>query len=144
MSTSVRSNYHHGDLRSALLDAAMEMVANEGRGVVLYMRGHEGRGIGIDEKLRAYTLQDQGLDTVEANLALGLPVDSRDYRAAAAMLQALGVRQVRLLSNNPRKLAALDAAGLEVVERVALATEAQADNRRYLDAKRTRLGHWLP
>ncbi len=126
------------------LDQALQRIQAEGVGVLLYLRGHEGRGIGLGHKLSAYRLQEQGLDTVEANLALGLPVDSRDYRAAAAMLQALGVRQVRLLSNNPRKLAALDAAGLEVVERVALATEAQADNRRYLDAKRTRLGHWLP
>lgn len=121
------------------------------RPVYLYDNLHHQRALLFDRYLTRHFSQDpfmqaqeQGLDTVEANLALGLPVDSRDYRAAAAMLQALGVRQVRLLSNNPRKLAALDAAGLEVVERVALATEAQADNRRYLDAKRTRLGHWLP
>lgn len=140
-----------GDLLGSLrcdcgeqLDLALRRIQAAGGGVLLYLRGHEGRGIGLGHKLRAYQLQDQGRDTVEANLALGLPVDARDYQAAAAMLHQLGMRRLRLLSNNPRKLAALEAAGLEVVERVPLSIAPRAENQRYLQTKRDKLGHWLP
>jgi 3,4-dihydroxy 2-butanone 4-phosphate synthase/GTP cyclohydrolase II len=125
------------------LEQAMQRVAAEGRGVVLYLRGHEGRGIGLAHKLRAYALQEQGFDTVEANLQLGFPADARDYGPAAVMLRALGVGRVRLLTNNPDKVAALEEAGLEVVERVPLLDEPTSENARYLRTKQERLGHLL-
>jgi 3,4-dihydroxy 2-butanone 4-phosphate synthase/GTP cyclohydrolase II len=125
------------------LQASLRTIAEAGRGVVVYLRGHEGRGIGLASKLRAYALQDQGLDTVDANVRLGLPVDAREYAAAADMLHALGVQQVRLLTNNPGKCSALVAHGLEVVERVPLLTVPTLDNLRYLRTKQTRLGHLL-
>jgi len=125
------------------LQASLQAVARAGRGVVVYLRGHEGRGIGLASKLRAYALQDQGLDTVEANLRLGLPVDARDYAAAAEILRHLGVQRIRLLTNNPRKCSALAACGLDVVERVPLLTEPTADNLRYLRTKQLRMGHLL-
>jgi 3,4-dihydroxy 2-butanone 4-phosphate synthase / GTP cyclohydrolase II len=125
------------------LAQAIERVAEEGRGVVLYMRGHEGRGIGLAHKLRAYALQEQGFDTVEANLELGFPADARDYAPASAILRALGVTRLRLLTNNPEKVAALERAGLEVVERVPLLDEPTAENARYLRTKQERLGHLL-
>ena len=135
-----------GSLRcdcGAQLAQAIEQVAEEGRGVVLYLRGHEGRGIGLAHKLRAYALQEQGYDTVEANLELGFPADARDYSAAAAMLLGMGIRRVRLLTNNPHKVAALERAGVEVVERVPLVDAPQAENLRYLRTKQARLGHLL-
>src|SRR6266568_3817145 len=125
----------------AQLDAAMAAVAAEGRGVVCYLRGHEGRGIGLLSKLRAYLLQDGGADTVDANLELGLPADARDYSIGAQILADLGVRSVRLLTNNPAKVAGLAACGIEVTGMVPLPVEPTRENLRYLTAKRDRLGH---
>ncbi len=125
------------------LDAAMAMVAREGRGVVLYMRGHEGRGIGLLHKLQAYQLQDAGEDTVDANLKLGLPADARDYGIGAQILVDLGVRSMRLLTNNPAKRVGLDGYGLQIIERVPLPVRANAENIRYLMTKRDRMGHDL-
>lgn len=126
------------------LDAALESVVAAGHGVVVYVRGHEGRGIGLAAKLRAYTLQDDGLDTVEANLALGLPADNRDYAVAAGMLSDLGVDNVRLLTNNPAKRAGLEEYGIGVHTSVGLVIRPTRENARYLTAKRRRLGHLLP
>jgi 3,4-dihydroxy 2-butanone 4-phosphate synthase/GTP cyclohydrolase II len=132
-----------GSLRcdcGAQLEAAMSLIAAEGRGVVLYLRGHEGRGIGLLSKLRAYQLQDHGSDTVDANLELGLPVDARDYSIGAEILHDLGVRSARLLTNNPAKVEGLVRYGLEVT-RVPLPVPVTVHNLRYLAAKRDRLGH---
>jgi 3,4-dihydroxy 2-butanone 4-phosphate synthase/GTP cyclohydrolase II len=126
------------------LDAALDAVGMEGRGVVLYVRGHEGRGIGIMHKLQAYQLQDDGADTLDANLALGLPADARDYGTGAQILVDLGVRTMRLLTNNPTKRAGLEGYGLEIVERVPLPVRATPENLRYLTTKRDRFGHDLP
>ncbi len=127
----------------AQLAAAMAAIAAEGRGVVLYLRGHEGRGIGLLSKLRAYQLQDNGADTVDANLELGLPADAREYSTGAQMLADLGVRSLRLLTNNPDKVRGLSGFGIEVTGRVPLPVAATPDNLRYLIAKRDRLGHQL-
>lgn len=126
------------------LAAALRAIVAEGRGILVYLQGHEGRGIGLLAKLRAMKLQEGGLDTVEANIALGLPVDARDYGVAAEMLQDLGVRSVRLLSNNPRKREALLRYGIAVTEQVPLLMTPRAENIRYLRAKRERLDHDLP
>ena len=126
------------------LDAALAAVAAEGRGVVLYVRGHEGRGIGLMHKLQAYQLQDKGSDTLDANLALGLPADARDYGTGAQILVDLGIRSMRLLSNNPGKRVGLEGYGLEIVGRVPLPTLATPENLRYLRTKRDRMGHDLP
>ncbi len=126
------------------LDAAMAAVAAEDRGVVLYMRGHEGRGIGLVHKLQAYQLQDSGADTVDANLELGLPADARDYGTGAQILADLGVVSMRLLTNNPAKRAGLEGYGLQVLGRVALPVLATTHNLRYLRTKRDRMGHDLP
>jgi 3,4-dihydroxy 2-butanone 4-phosphate synthase / GTP cyclohydrolase II len=126
------------------LQAALAAVAAEGRGVVLYMRGHEGRGIGLVHKLQAYQLQDGGADTVDANLELGLPADARDYGTGAQILADLGVRTLRLLSNNPAKRVALEGFGLQVLARVPLQVNATSHNLRYLETKRDRMGHDLP
>ncbi|MEU5208427.1 GTP cyclohydrolase II [Streptomyces sp. NPDC020742] len=126
------------------LSAALRAIVAAGSGVLVYLQGHEGRGIGLLAKLRAMRLQEDGLDTVEANLALGLPVDAREYRVAAEMLQDLGVDSVRLLSNNPRKRAALLRHGVDVEEQVPLLMQPRAENIRYLRAKRERLDHDLP
>jgi 3,4-dihydroxy 2-butanone 4-phosphate synthase/GTP cyclohydrolase II len=125
------------------LEAAMAAIAAEGRGVVLYLRGHEGRGIGLLAKLRAYQMQDNGHDTVDANVELGLPVDAREYVNAAQMLADLGVRSIRVLTNNPAKVAGLDGFGVEVRGRVPLPVVVTEHNRRYLTAKRDRLGHQI-
>jgi 3,4-dihydroxy 2-butanone 4-phosphate synthase/GTP cyclohydrolase II len=125
------------------LDAALAAVASEGRGVVLYMRGHEGRGIGLMHKLQAYQLQDAGQDTVDANLTLGLAADSRDYGTGAQILVDLGVTSMRLLTNNPAKRAGLDGYGLHITERVAMPVRATPENIRYLRTKRDRMGHQL-
>jgi 3,4-dihydroxy 2-butanone 4-phosphate synthase/GTP cyclohydrolase II len=125
------------------LHAALQRVAEEGRGVVLYVRGHEGRGIGLLDKLRAYQLQDEGADTVDANLRLGLPADARDYGTGAQILYHLGVRTMRLLTNNPAKRAGLEGYGLEVVGRVPLPSRPHPENVRYLRTKRDRMGHLL-
>jgi 3,4-dihydroxy 2-butanone 4-phosphate synthase/GTP cyclohydrolase II len=126
------------------LDAALAAVAAEGRGVVVYVRGHEGRGIGLLHKLRAYELQDNGHDTVDANLELGLPADARDYGTGAQILADLGVRSMRLLTNNPAKRAGLEGYGLRVIGRVQLPVSATSHNVRYLETKRDRMGHELP
>ena len=125
------------------LRGSFERIAAEGLGVVLYLRGHEGRGIGLAHKLRAYTLQDQGHDTVDANIQLGQPVDSRKYGTGAQILVDLGLTTMRLLTNNPEKRAGLDGYGLEIVERVPLLTTPNAENIRYLRTKQQRLGHLL-
>ena len=125
------------------LDAAMAAVAAEGRGVICYLRGHEGRGIGLLSKLRAYQLQDGGADTVDANLELGLPVDARDYSVGAQILADLGVRSVRLLTNNPAKVTGLAESGLEVTGMIRLPAVPTRENLRYLIAKRDRFGHQI-
>jgi 3,4-dihydroxy 2-butanone 4-phosphate synthase/GTP cyclohydrolase II len=125
------------------LDAAMSLIAAEGRGVVLYLRGHEGRGIGLLRKLHAYELQDGGADTIDANLELGLPADARDYGTGAQVLVDLGVRSMRLLTNNPAKRAGLEGWGLRINGRVPLPTHSNPDNLRYLTTKRDRMGHDL-
>nr|WP_225953596.1 bifunctional 3,4-dihydroxy-2-butanone-4-phosphate synthase/GTP cyclohydrolase II [Kibdelosporangium phytohabitans] len=125
------------------LDAALEAVASEGRGIVLYMRGHEGRGIGLMHKLQAYQLQDNGADTVDANLALGVPADARDYGTGAQILSDLGVKTMRLLTNNPAKRVGLEGYGLTVVDRVPLSVWPNPENLRYLRTKRDRMGHEL-
>ncbi len=135
-----------GSLRcdcGAQLHAAMDMIADEGRGVVLYIRHQEGRGIGLLDKLHAYNLQDTGLDTVEANEALGHPADKRDYGIGSQILYDLGVRKIRLLTNNPKKIYGLEGFGLEVVERVPIRIESNPHNERYLHTKREKLGHLL-
>lgn len=125
------------------LDAALAAVAAEGRGVVLYVRGHEGRGIGLMHKLQAYQLQDAGADTVDANLALGMPADARDYGTGAQILVDLGVRSMRLLTNNPAKRAGLEGYGLTISGRVPLPVRPNPENLRYLRTKRDRMGHDL-
>jgi 3,4-dihydroxy 2-butanone 4-phosphate synthase/GTP cyclohydrolase II len=125
------------------LQAALDTIQRDG-GVVVYLRGHEGRGIGLINKLRAYRLQEDGLDTLDANLALGLPADARDYGAAVGILHDLGVKSVRLLSNNPEKKRQLEERGVVVSELVPLVVGVGADNEGYLDAKRDRMGHALP
>ncbi len=125
------------------LQAALAAVAQEGRGIVLYIRGHEGRGIGLLHKLQAYQLQDRGIDTVDANLDLGLPADARDYGTGAQILVDLGVHTMRLLTNNPAKRAGLEGYGLQVTGRVPLPSHVTAENLAYLRAKRDRMGHLL-
>ncbi|MGV9597669.1 bifunctional 3,4-dihydroxy-2-butanone-4-phosphate synthase/GTP cyclohydrolase II [Streptosporangium sandarakinum] len=123
------------------LDNAMSMIAEEGRGVIVYLRGHEGRGIGLLAKLRAYSLQDTGSDTVDANLELGLPVDAREFSNAGQILSDLGVKSVRLLTNNPAKLRGMDGYGVKVLGREPMPVAMNPYNERYLTAKRDRLGH---
>ncbi|WP_354684367.1 GTP cyclohydrolase II [Cupriavidus necator] len=125
------------------LELAMQKIAAEGRGILLYLRGHEGRGIGLAEKIRAYRLQDGGLDTVDANLALGQAIDARNYAFAADLLHQWEVRSVRLMSNNPLKAAALEKAGIKVVEQMRHIVPSNAENEKYLATKRTRMGHLL-
>jgi len=126
------------------LEEALQRVAEEGRGVVIYLRGHEGRGIGLLAKLQAYQLQDGGRDTVDANLDLGLPADARHYGAATQILRDLGVGSVRLLTNNPDKTSSLESYGVPVAERVALTPRPNDHNLAYLRTKRDRMGHDLP
>ncbi|MEU5279165.1 GTP cyclohydrolase II [Streptomyces asoensis] len=126
------------------LASALRAVVTEGRGVVVYLRGHEGRGIGLLGKLQAMALQAEGLDTVEANVALGFPVDARDYKVAADILRDLGVDSVRLMSNNPRKREALVDNGIRVAEEVPLLIEPCENNITYLRTKRERMDHRLP
>jgi 3,4-dihydroxy 2-butanone 4-phosphate synthase/GTP cyclohydrolase II len=124
------------------LHASMAMIAKEGRGVVVYMR-QEGRGIGLHNKLRAYALQDTGMDTVEANEALGFPADRRDYGIGMQILLDLGLKDVRFLTNNPAKRAGLEGYGLRLVERLPIVIKPNEHNIRYLETKRTKLGHDL-
>ncbi len=126
----------------AQLRRAMAIVAEAGRGVVLYIH-QEGRGIGLTNKLKAYALQEQGLDTVEANLALGFGPDLRDYGIGAQILVDLGLKDLRLLTNNPRKIVGLEGYGLRVIERVPIEVSPHPDNAKYLESKRDKLGHWL-
>jgi GTP cyclohydrolase II len=128
----------------AQLESALQAVVAEGSGIVVYLRGHEGRGIGLLGKLRAMALQAEGLDTVEANVALGFPVDARDYKVAADILRDLGVESVRLMSNNPRKREALTDNGIRVAEEVPLLIEPCENNITYLRTKRERMDHRLP
>jgi 3,4-dihydroxy 2-butanone 4-phosphate synthase/GTP cyclohydrolase II len=125
------------------LQAALARIGESESGVLIYLNGHEGRGVGLANKIRAYALQDEGLDTVEANAALGFADDLRDYAVAAQILKALGLARVRLLSNNPRKTAGLAGYGVEVIEEIALTPPANPHNRGYLAAKRDKLGHRL-
>ena len=125
------------------LDASLAAVAREGRGIVLYIRGQEGRGIGLMHKLQAYQLQDHGSDTLDANLELGLPADARDYGTGAQILVDLGVHSMRLLTNNPAKRAGLEGYGLRIIGRVPLPVHANPENLRYLQTKRDRMGHDL-
>ena len=125
------------------LDASLRLIAEAGHGVVVYLRGHEGRGIGLSHKLRAYQLQDAGLDTVDANVRLGFPVDMRDYGAALAILADLGVFRLRMMTNNPDKVTRLSLPPFEVVERVPLLTSPDEESRRYLETKRDRMGHYF-
>jgi 3,4-dihydroxy 2-butanone 4-phosphate synthase/GTP cyclohydrolase II len=148
--TRVHSECLTGDVFGSLrcdcggqLDRAMELIGREGRGVILYVRGHEGRAIGITHKLRAYALQDRGRDTVEANIELGFPADQRDYGIGAQILYDLGVRSMRLLTNNPEKRAGLEGHGLAISERLPLQTDPTPQNVGYLRAKREKLGHLL-
>ncbi|MCL4521574.1 MAG: bifunctional 3,4-dihydroxy-2-butanone-4-phosphate synthase/GTP cyclohydrolase II [Firmicutes bacterium] len=124
------------------LEQALDLIASQGRGVLVYLR-QEGRGIGLANKIRSYALQDRGFDTVSANLALGFPADLRDYGIGARILLDLGIRRVRLLTNNPEKLSALKQYGLDVVERIPLQIASRPENERYLETKRTQMGHWL-
>ncbi|MFE7775978.1 bifunctional 3,4-dihydroxy-2-butanone-4-phosphate synthase/GTP cyclohydrolase II [Streptomyces sp. NPDC057445] len=126
------------------LEASMERITEAGRGVVVYLRGHEGRGIGLLSKLRAYELQERGRDTLDANLELGLPADARDYAAGAQILEDLGVRSVRLMTNNPDKITALVRHGLKADAREPMPVQAGEHNLRYLRTKRDRMGHDLP
>ena len=125
------------------LHQALKKISEEGKGVLVYMRGHEGRGIGIINKLKAYKLQDEGYDTVEANHKLGFQSDLRDFGTGAQILLDLGVRKMRLMTNNPRKIVALEGFGLEVVERVPIFTGTNPHNKRYLLAKKNKLGHLI-
>jgi len=124
------------------LDAALAAIAKAGRGAVLYLR-QEGRGIGLGNKIRAYALQDLGSDTVEANHQLGFPADAREYDLAVQLLRDLGLRRIRLMTNNPRKLEALTRDGIEIVERVPVESGLNPHNEAYLRAKADKLGHWL-
>ncbi len=144
----VHSECLTGDLLGSLrcdcgsqLQSALKMIGEEGVGVLVYLRGQEGRGIGLGKKLRAYNLQDQGFDTVDANLQQGLPVDSRNYYFGAKILEDLGINKIRLVTNNPKKQAGLEEAGICVTARVSLETLPTEENLSYLETKKNRLGH---
>ena len=146
----VHSECLTGDILSSLrcdcgtqLHTALETIAREGAGVLVYLRGHEGRGIGIGHKIAAYSLQDQGHDTVDANLELGLPVDGREYGIGAQILVELGVTKMRLITNNPKKIGGLAGYGLEIVERVPTVTAPNPENVAYLRTKQLRMGHLI-
>jgi 3,4-dihydroxy 2-butanone 4-phosphate synthase/GTP cyclohydrolase II len=146
----VHSSCLTGDLLGSLrcdcgdqLEMALSMIEKEGRGVVLYI-AQEGRGIGLVNKLRAYELQDQGLDTVEANLALGFKADLRDYGLGAQVLADLGLRRLRLMTNNPKKVSGLNGYGLEIVEHVPIISEESEPRKKYMETKRDKMGHLLP
>ena len=146
----IHSSCFTGDLLASLrcdcgdqLQLALQRIGEEGVGVVVYLH-QEGRGIGLAEKIKAYALQDQGMDTVEANLALGHPADLRDYEVAIQILEDLGVSQIRLMSNNPKKVEAFAGSSVSVVEQVAIIPPVKDENRDYLATKRDKMGHVLP
>jgi 3,4-dihydroxy 2-butanone 4-phosphate synthase/GTP cyclohydrolase II len=147
----VHSECLTGDVLSSLrcdcgdqLQLAMKLISDEGRGIILYVRGHEGRSIGLLNKIAAYGLQDKGRDTVEANIELGLPADARDYGTGAQILVDLGVKTMRLLTNNPSKRAGLEGYGLRIVERVPLIAKSNSNNIDYLKTKTNKMGHQIP
>ena len=121
----------------------MELISQNGNGAIIYLRGHEGRGIGLGHKMRAYALQDEGLDTVDANVALGFPPDSREYGIGAQIIADLGIEQMRLLTNNPAKYGGLEGYNLKIVERVPLIGKESPENIRYLQTKEERMGHLM-
>jgi GTP cyclohydrolase II len=123
------------------LEESMEAINQEGEGILIYMRGHEGRGIGLANKIRAYALQEKGIDTVDANIHLGFPADARDYDAAILILKHFGINRLRLLTNNRQKITALEQAGITVTKNVALWTATNPHNETYIATKRTRMGH---
>lgn len=125
------------------LHAAMRQIQAEGKGIIVYMRGHEGRGIGLHGKIMAYKLQEEGLDTVEANLKLGFPMDLRDYGIGAQIISDLGVRKIKLMTNNPRKVVGLEGHRLEIVEQVPVKSDPHPENVRYLETKKKKMGHKL-
>jgi len=126
------------------LAAALDAISAAGAGLLIYLRGHEGRGIGLVNKIKAYALQDRGLDTIEANHQLGFPTDGREYSAAIAILHEFALTEIRLLTNNPDKIAALEEAGVKVTERVPLWTPTNPHNSRYVETKRAAMGHIPP
>jgi GTP cyclohydrolase II len=126
------------------LHHAQRLIQQTGQGLILYLKNHEGRGIGLTNKMRAYALQDQGMDTVEANVALGLPVDARTYEAAADMLHYFNIHNIQLLSNNQEKRTALQSLGITVAQQVPLLTTPTPDNLKYLQTKSIKLGHLIP
>ena len=146
--TRVHSECLTGDIFSSRrcdcgeqLELAQKMIAKEGAGVIIYLRDHEGRGIGLANKIRAYALQDSGLDTVDANIALGLPVDNRTFDIGAEILRNLGIKSIILMSNNPSKCEALKAEGTNIKSLVPLKIPTNSDNFKYIQTKKTKLGH---
>ena len=144
----IHSECATGDIMGSLrcdcrdqLEAALLKISESGHGMVIYMRGHEGRGIGLANKIKAYALQDLGRDTIEANIEQGLPCDAREYSAAIGILEHYGIKSIRLLTNNPGKIAALETGGIQVSEHVSLWIATNPHNKAYIDTKQKRMGH---
>jgi GTP cyclohydrolase II len=147
----VHSECATGDILGSLrcdcgdqLEASLDAIAAAGNGLLIYLRGHEGRGIGLGNKIRAYALQDHGADTVEANHQLGFLADQRDYKAAVAILESFGLSEIRLLTNNPDKVTALEQGGVKIVERLPLWTRDNPHSHDYIETKRKVMGHFAP